>query len=168
MYYIVLYSVWSLNTSITNNKKSKVLICLYFLFNSLPFSFLTGTLRTTPIHTEVKIKSQENFWTDYSTEIFWFCLQIYFPSQIWGNNGNGKKKMGENWDENRTMQKKWDLQSKMGRENLSCKLPLKIQPLFTHLCYPTERKLKEEKALECLCCGWYKKTSLAPYTKCNK
>lgn len=58
------------------------------------------------------------------------------------------------------MQKKQDLQSKMGRENLSCKLPLKIQPLFTHLRYPTD--LKEEKALECLCCGRYKKTSLAP------
>lgn len=58
------------------------------------------------------------------------------------------------------MQKKQDLQSKMGRENLSCKLPLKIQPLFTHLRYPTD--LKEEKALGCLSCGWYKKTSLAP------
>ena len=72
MYYIVLYSVGSLNTSIINKKKaeSKVLICLYFLFNSLPFSFLIGTLRATPIHTKVKIKSQENFWTDDSTEIF--------------------------------------------------------------------------------------------------
>ena len=69
MYYIVLYSVGSLNTSI-KKAESTVLICLYFLFNSLPFSFLIGTLRATPIHTKVKIKSQENFWTDDSTEIF--------------------------------------------------------------------------------------------------
>lgn len=155
--------------------KMLILICLHFLFKSLPFSFLIGTLKVIPVHTKVKIKSQKKFWTDYSTEIFWFCLQIYFPPQILGNNGNGKKKKtkwGRNWE--RTMWRKQCLQSKTGKKNLSSKLPLKVQSLFTptpltYFLWATllSNSLDGKEGTWISLCGWcHKKTSLAP--KCNK